>query len=136
MSKAKILVVEDENIIALEIMKRLVSLDYEVEGLVNKGNQAVEFVKNNEVDLILMDIKLQGEIDGIEAASRTLKNPTISKLEKFVWSHIMERVSNGQLNQCPLTMRDLGIIKTTFVQILGSTFHTRIAYPDSDGENS
>ncbi len=96
MSKAKILVVEDENIIALEIMKRLVSLDYEVEGLVNKGIQAVEFVKNNEVDLILMDIKLQGEIDGIEAASKInkIKNVPIIYLTAYSDDKTLERAKN------------------------------------------
>lgn len=96
MNKKKILVVEDENIIALEIMKRLISLDYEVEGVVNKGIQAIEFVKNNDVDLILMDIRLQGDIDGIEAAKRIneIKNIPIIYLTAYSDDKTLERAKS------------------------------------------
>jgi len=114
MSKAKILVVEDENIIALEIMKRLVSLDYEVEGVVNKGLQAVEFVKNNDVDLVLMDIRLQGDIDGIEAASKIskIKNVPIIYLTAYSDDKTLERAKNTNVYGYvvkPITDNDLKV---------------------------
>lgn len=68
--------------------------------------------------------------DTIEAASRTLKKPTVAKLEKFIWKHIMDRFTSGQMNYCDLTFKDLEIIKNTFVQILAGHFHSRIEYPD------
>ncbi len=67
--------------------------------------------------------------DSVEAAGRTLKKPTVAKLEKFVWSIIMEKFDSGQLNDSDLTFRELDSIKRTFVQILAGHYHTRIEYP-------
>ncbi|HMA61527.1 MAG TPA: response regulator [bacterium] len=66
--KAKILIVEDESVTAMEIEDKLTSLGYNISGIVSSGEQALQKVKNNEVDLILMDIKLKGDLDGIETA--------------------------------------------------------------------
>ena len=67
--------------------------------------------------------------DTVEAATRTLKNPTMSKLERFVWDLILEKVSSGQMRNSGLTFNDLETIKNSFVQILGGSYHTRIEYP-------
>lgn len=67
--------------------------------------------------------------DSAEAAARTLKRPTVAKLEKFVWSIILDKFHSEQLNECDLTFRDLETIKRTFVQILAGNFHSRIEYP-------
>jgi putative nucleotidyltransferase with HDIG domain len=67
--------------------------------------------------------------DTIEAATRTLKKPTVAKLEKFIWTKIMEKVTNRQMVNCELTFRDLEKIKQSFVQILAGHFHSRIEYP-------
>ncbi len=68
--------------------------------------------------------------DGIEAASRAMKNPTYSKLENLVNRMVDDRVSEGQLSHCPLTFRDLQIIKETFLNILVGVYHSRIEYPE------
>ncbi len=68
--------------------------------------------------------------DTVEAATRTLKNPTMAKLERFVWELIMEKVSHGQMKNTALTFKDLETVKNSFVQILGGSFHTRIEYPN------
>ena len=73
--------------------------------------------------------------DTVEAATRTLKNPTMSKLERFVWELIMEKVSSGQMRNSGLTFNDLETIKQSFVQILGGSFHTRIEYPEQNEKN-
>ncbi len=67
--------------------------------------------------------------DTVEAASRTLKKPTVAKLEKFVWDIIMEKFNAGELAECDLTLRDLDVIKRSFVQVLAGYFHSRIEYP-------
>jgi putative nucleotidyltransferase with HDIG domain len=67
--------------------------------------------------------------DSAEAAARTLKHPTVAKLEKFVWSIILDKFHSEQLNECDLTFKDLETIKRTFVQILAGNFHSRIEYP-------
>ncbi|TGC08998.1 response regulator [Methanolobus halotolerans] len=68
MNKAKILVVEDENVVALEIKKRLIRLGYVVPSVAASGKDAIIKAKGFLPDLVLMDIRLKGEMDGIEAA--------------------------------------------------------------------
>ena len=70
MAKEKILVVEDESIIAMDIAMSLESLGYEVTATVPSGEQAIEKVAEDKPDLIFMDIVLKGEMDGIETAGR------------------------------------------------------------------
>jgi len=72
MNSSRILVVEDESIVALDIRSRLDSLGYELVGLATTGEQAVAAAEKTHPDLILMDIKLKGEMDGIEAADQIL----------------------------------------------------------------
>jgi putative nucleotidyltransferase with HDIG domain len=67
--------------------------------------------------------------DTVEAASRTLKKPTIAKLEKFVWDIIMEKFTSHELGESELTLLDLEVIKKSFVQVLAGYFHSRIEYP-------
>ena len=68
MKKARILIVEDEVIIAMEIEHNLLNLGYEVVSIVDTGKDAIQKVVDNKPDLILMDIRIKGEIDGIAAA--------------------------------------------------------------------
>jgi len=70
MAKANILVVEDENIVALDIKARLLSLGYQVPAIASSGEQAIHLMALAPVDLVLMDIHLKGEMDGIEAADK------------------------------------------------------------------
>jgi PAS domain S-box-containing protein len=64
----RILIVEDERIVALDLQERLRELSYDVPAVAASGVQAVEMVEQIQPDLILMDIRLQGEMDGIETA--------------------------------------------------------------------
>ena len=73
----KILVAEDENIVALNIKKTLETLGYQVSGVVNNGEDVIKQVNKNQPDLILMDIMLKGLTDGIEAADTITKNYNI-----------------------------------------------------------
>jgi diguanylate cyclase (GGDEF)-like protein/PAS domain S-box-containing protein len=70
MKQARILVVEDESIVALDIQDRLESLGYEVPATVASGERAVEQAGALRPDLVLMDIQLQGRMDGVEAADQ------------------------------------------------------------------
>ncbi len=67
--------------------------------------------------------------DAVEAASRALKNPTEIRLERFVQEMIMEKFNSGELGDSSLTLRDLELIRKSFVHILEGYFHTRIEYP-------
>ncbi|NIM18554.1 MAG: response regulator [Candidatus Aminicenantes bacterium] len=66
----KILIAEDETIVALDIKKKLVKLGYNVTDIVSTGEEAIEKAGETTPDLILMDISLEGDMDGIEAAKR------------------------------------------------------------------
>jgi two-component system cell cycle sensor histidine kinase/response regulator CckA len=68
MSKARILVVEDEAIIAADLSDRLGRMGYAVAAMVPSGAQALETLAGSSVDLVLMDIFLQDAMTGIEAA--------------------------------------------------------------------
>ena len=70
MSKTRVLVVEDESIVAEDIRITLLGLGYEVSGVVPSGEKALELLQENEHDLVIMDIMLQGKMDGIEASER------------------------------------------------------------------
>ncbi len=77
MSNYTILVVEDESIVALNIKKILEHLHHKVLGPVASGEAAIELAVSQNPDLILMDIKLHGKLDGIEAAAIIKKTTNI-----------------------------------------------------------
>jgi CheY-like chemotaxis protein len=68
MTKKKILIVEDELIIAQFIQKVLVKDKYEVSAIVSSGEEAIRTVEKILPDLVLMDIKLSGKLSGVDAA--------------------------------------------------------------------
>ena len=70
MKSVEILVVEDEAIVAADLAARLRRLSYKVPAVVSTGEEALELVSKMNPSLVLMDIKLAGEVDGIEAAGR------------------------------------------------------------------
>jgi PAS domain S-box-containing protein len=68
MPKATILIVEDEAIVAEDLSQKLGRLGYEVRGVTALGEEAVALARDRRPDLVLMDIRLQGRMDGVEAA--------------------------------------------------------------------
>jgi signal transduction histidine kinase len=70
MSNARIMLVEDERIVALHLQQQLTKFDYNVIANVASGEQALRKVEEDRPDLILMDIHIEGGIDGIETAAR------------------------------------------------------------------
>lgn len=70
MRSSRILIVEDESIVALNIKNRLEALGYIVVATTSSGESAIQIAQENNPDLVLMDIKLRGVIDGIEAATQ------------------------------------------------------------------
>jgi len=80
-----ILIVEDERIVAYDIRRSLEQLGYSIAGIVSTGNAAIKAAHDMHPDVVLMDISLTGEIDGIQAASvigETANTPII-----FVTGH-------------------------------------------------
>ncbi len=70
MNKTKVLIVEDETIISLEIKKCLEKFEYEVTNTCKNYDNAINSVKTNVPDIILMDINLKNSKDGIETATK------------------------------------------------------------------
>ncbi len=70
MAKARIMVVEDEGVVAMQVAETLKGLGYEVPLVVMSGEEAVSKLLETEPDLVLMDIHLRGGVSGIEAAHR------------------------------------------------------------------
>jgi CheY-like chemotaxis protein len=67
-SPPRIVLVEDESIAALHVAKRLRGLGYQVVAVAKSGPQAVEYALTCDPDVVLMDIHLQGAMDGVDAA--------------------------------------------------------------------
>ena len=68
--------------------------------------------------------------DVVEASSRTLANPTPSRIQKHVQDLINKVFSDGQLGSCELTLKDLNNIAKSFNKILSGIYHHRIEYPE------
>ncbi|HEY0796705.1 MAG TPA: response regulator [Acidisarcina sp.] len=66
----RILVVEDERIVGLHLRQQLIKLGYKVIAVVSSGEDALKIVKERKPDVVLMDIHIDGDIDGIETAGR------------------------------------------------------------------
>jgi len=73
-SPIKVLIVEDEMIIAANTSLQLTNLGYEVSGIVSRGEEALIHIEENLPDIILLDIQLKGELDGIETAHQMQKH--------------------------------------------------------------
>ena len=70
--------------------------------------------------------------DSIESASRSLQKPTPSKIRALVDEIVRSKINDGQLDDCPLTLRELAIVKDSFSSTLRSMLHSRIDYPKDD----
>jgi len=70
MPRPQIMVVEDEKIIAMDIQNSLTKLGYDVKAVVASGEEAIQKAATERPDLVLMDIMLEGEMDGVQAAEQ------------------------------------------------------------------
>ena len=93
MKRKQILVVEDERIVATDIKMSVQRLGYAVCGIAFSGEEAIKKAEEMHPDLVLMDIVLEGDIDGIEAASaiRTRFDIPIVYLTAYADEETLER---------------------------------------------
>ena len=70
MIAARVMVVEDERVVALHLRQQLSRLGYEVPAMVTSGEQALRQIPEVQPDVVLMDIHIEGEIDGIDTVMR------------------------------------------------------------------
>ena len=71
--------------------------------------------------------------DAVEAASRTLDDPKPARIHNLIQRIIDDRFKSGELDECPLTLRDLAKIRQAFAKVLIGAFHHRVTYPKAAG---
>lgn len=84
---ARIMIVEDENIIAEDMKVTLQCYGYEIVAIADSGEKAIIEAENKKPDLILMDIMLKGELDGIETAEKIKKKSGIQVVYLTAYSN-------------------------------------------------
>lgn len=72
--------------------------------------------------------------DSVEAAVRSLQEPTEEKIEEIVSNIVNERLMDGQLDECPLTIKEVKIVHQTICETLKGIFHSRIQYPTKEAK--
>ena len=94
----RVLIVEDERIIAFDLQRRLESFGFEVAGSVATGSAALEFCARDRPDLVLMDIMLEGDLDGIETARLILERHQVPSVFLTAYSDpvTLERAKAAQ----------------------------------------
>ncbi len=70
--------------------------------------------------------------DAVEAASRTLKDPTRNRIRDMIEAIVSDALKDGQLDESELTFRELEVITATFAKVLSNTYHHRVDYPGFD----
>ncbi|MGI6550016.1 MAG: HD family phosphohydrolase [Syntrophomonadales bacterium] len=102
------------------------ALEEDKEGNVNEETFRYEGPKpqSKEVALVML-------ADAVEAAVRSLQDPTLGRIEGMVRRIIKDRLNDGQLEECDLTFRDLNIIAESFSKVLAGVYHSRIEYPET-----
>ena len=103
--------------------------------------QALERAKETDSDINEADFRYPGPrpnsketgilmiAEAIEAATRSLKSPNPQRIESLMDTIIESRIKGGELTNCPLTFRDLDIIKDAMMPVLTGSMHERIEYP-------
>lgn len=67
--------------------------------------------------------------DGVEAAVRSIKEPTLDKIKEMIDNIVKDKLETGQLDNCDLTLKDIQRIKESFITVLNGIYHQRIEYP-------
>ncbi len=108
-------------------------------------NKALDLKKPDDPEISEQDFRYPGPkpqfreaalcmlADSIEAAARSLDEPTPARLQNIVKNIIQRKFSDGQLDECNLTLKDLSKVELSFTRILLGIYHQRIDYPRSAG---
>ena len=96
--KAKILIVEDESIVAFDLKRLLLNLNYDVPDIVTSGEKAVKKALEEKPDLIIMDIMLNGAMTGIDAAARIKEKINIPVVYLTAYADT-ETLTNAKVTQ-------------------------------------
>lgn len=121
MSRIKIFVVEDERLVADDLRETLESLGYDVVGLVATGEDAIDQAEQLSPDLVLMDIRLQGELDGVAAAA------TIQQRFQIPVVYLTANADRPTLERAKITQPFGWVLKPFDDRILATTIEIALA---------
>jgi DNA-binding LytR/AlgR family response regulator len=131
MAAKKIVIAEDEQIVAFEIENRVKNMGYKVAGVFDNGQEVLDFFEKNTADLVIMDIKLKGDMTGIETAEKLLETNdipiiyltaysddiTIDKAKKtMAYNYLVKPINERQLQinlEMALAKHDLEMKRTS-----------------------
>ncbi|WP_026969857.1 LytR/AlgR family response regulator transcription factor [Algoriphagus terrigena] len=132
----KILIVEDEVELANNISEILSNMDYKVAAVVDNAGSALDFLDENEVDLVLMDILIRGDLDGIDLAYKIREkfNLPIVFSTAYSGTEYLERISSDIHEGYLLKPFTLDSLKTAV--FFGLKRHEEKSSKDSKGKGS
>jgi two-component system, response regulator PdtaR len=96
MDKIRILIVEDEGIQAMALEETLISMGYEVTGIADNGRDALDIVGGGGVDLVILDVHIKGDMDGIETAKKILE---IDRVAIVYLTAFMDSITQNRAEQ-------------------------------------
>jgi two-component system, cell cycle sensor histidine kinase and response regulator CckA len=105
MERVQILIVEDERMVSADLCRRLGRMGYMVAGITASGEEAIEHAHRLQPDLVLMDVRLRGPMDGIEAARHIREHLEIPVIFMSAYTsietleHIWRTVPAGYLSK-------------------------------------
>ena len=99
MAKVKILIVEDESIVAKDIQNILINLGFDVPVIVSNGEDAISMAQKHKPELILMDIMIKGDMTGIDAAKKIKEKFNIPVV--FLTAYADEKTINNAKDAVP-----------------------------------
>ena len=100
----KILIVEDENLIALEIAMQVETLGYQIAGIFSRGEEAINQTSQLKPDLVLMDIRLKGNLDGFQTAEiiQSQAEIPVIYISALVDENMLTKAACDRKNSCYL----------------------------------
>ena len=126
----KVVIIEDELILQELHMHYVTNLGHDVVACFENGSDAIEYFKENYVDLILMDIRLEGDIDGIETAQKiqeTIDIPIVyvsANTNDNVYNRALSTNMNGYLSK-PLSPEELEVVIESIVSLTDSIIYAQ-----------
>jgi len=122
----KIMIVEDEELIANLLGESVVQCGYEVAGAFADGDSAIKHTFSNEVDVLLMDINLKGDLDGIETAQK------IKAIYDLPLIYITGSTDRNILDRAKITQPDAFLIKPFKIEDVQSNIEMAVYRHEMD----
>ncbi|MCI5065487.1 response regulator [bacterium] len=119
----KVLIVEDEAIVAEDLRESLVEVGYQIVGTTDRGEEAIVLAQEHCPDLILMDVKLAGVMDGIDSVRHILSNRSVSVVFLTAYSDSDTKSRIDGIAPCAL------LLKPYTEEQLHATVRSALAHP-------